>query len=67
MTIPQWLVDGFAVFGFICAWCVSAGAVGMFFSGWRFKKWRVNREIDKMFGHHQDVPIPTRTMSVGEW
>jgi hypothetical protein len=29
MTIPQWLINAFAVFGFICAWCVSAGAVGL--------------------------------------
>lgn len=25
MTIPDWVINSFAVFGFICAWCVITG------------------------------------------
>ncbi len=28
MNIPGWIVSGFAVFGFICAWCTLAGWLG---------------------------------------
>jgi hypothetical protein len=34
MTIPQWLINGFAVFGFICAWCILAAAFGVVIGKW---------------------------------
>jgi hypothetical protein len=27
--IPQWVISSFAVFGFICLWCICAAAFGV--------------------------------------